>query len=80
MGDVILDSIPLVITIDGRDHLVDVSVWIDADVPVADRPKMMTRVVQGWLTRADVTELTVIDDAPLLVNWRSVEFFEVRVP
>jgi hypothetical protein len=72
--------VPLVLTLDGVDHLVDAARWVSPDVPPAGRPAALTRVVQGWLTRADVVELPVVGGPPLLVNWRAVTFFAVRLP
>jgi len=74
------EPVPLILVIDGTDHLVDVARWVSADVPPADRPYAMTKIVQGWLTRSDVVELPVIGGPPLLANWRAIEFFEVRLP
>lgn len=74
------EPVPLVLTIDGVDFLIDVARLVPPSTSPAQLPAAMTRVAQGWLTRSEVVALTVIGGPSVLVNWRAVEFFEVRLP
>lgn len=74
------EPVPLVITLDGTDYLVDVARWVPPGTPSERRVRAMLMVVQGWLTRAEVVALPVIGGASVLVNWRAVTFFKVRLP
>ena len=74
------EVVPVVLTLDGTDFLVDVTRLVPPGTPPERLVAAVMRVAQGCLTRSEVVALRVVGGPSVLVNWRAVKVVGVRLP
>ncbi|MBL7494874.1 hypothetical protein I6A84_17645 [Frankia sp. CNm7] len=69
----------VVLVIDGTiEHRIDITSLVDAAASWEAQIAALTREVQGWITRSDVTALPLEGGGQVLVSWRAIKTVEIR--